>query len=366
MNWQMLRPGRILFEEGEPYCFFFPIKKQALVDCQPEIRRIFDDPELSRQHDAFRDSREEFMKRFRAGESAAIKQAWQRHYFVGRHPDGTRVEEHMNKLRLKEPVDRRTEPAEKRNDPRWEDDSFLNRIALHRSDRNEAGRKRIDREGHLLDRSKTRLVRSSRDALGCDFLVVDGLLTDEQCDRLCRTFHELEDKIFKSDQIDPFWNNRYINFDDIASTRPVEGKLMLQTQRRAMRYIKMFYRLKAPIYADLLQIVRWKTGMFMPPHADNANPNGSEHKLAYRAMSGIVYLNDDYDGGEFYFTGLDIVVKPRRGMFLAMTGGFHHEHAVLRVDSGTRLTMPSFFTFDTAKAAPQLLEQRNLSVSSVS
>jgi hypothetical protein len=192
--------------------------------------------------------------------------------------------------------------------------------------------------------------------VGCDFLVVDDLLTGEQCDTLSRTFHELEDKIFKSDQIDPFWNNRYINFADIVAARPAEGKLMLQAQRRAIGYVRMFYRLKAPIYPDLLQIVRWQAGMFMRPHADNANADGSEHKLAHRAMSGIVYLNDDYDGGEFYFTGLDIAVKPRRGMFLAITGGFHHEHAVLRVDSGTRLTMPSFFTFDAAKAARPLLQ----------
>jgi hypothetical protein len=37
MNWQVLRPGRVMFEEDEPFCFIFPIKKQALLDCEPEI-----------------------------------------------------------------------------------------------------------------------------------------------------------------------------------------------------------------------------------------------------------------------------------------------------------------------------------------
>jgi hypothetical protein len=72
-------------------------------------------------------------------------------------------------------------------------------------------------------------------------------------------------------------------------------------------------------------------------------------------LSGVAYLNDDYEGGELYFTALDIAVKPRRGSFLAFTAGFHHEHAVLRVTSGsTRLTIPSFFTFDATKADPAL------------
>ena len=73
--------------------------------------------------------------------------------------------------------------------------------------------------------------------------------------------------------------------------------------------------------------------------------------MAHRAFSGVIYLNDEYEGGELYFTALDIAVKPKRGMFVAFTGGFHHEHAVLRVMSGRpRLTMPMFFTFDGSKA----------------
>src|SRR3954451_24152364 len=40
-----------------------------------------------------------------AGDADALKEAWQRHYFVGRHPDGTAVIDHVNKLRLRDPVD---------------------------------------------------------------------------------------------------------------------------------------------------------------------------------------------------------------------------------------------------------------------
>ena len=73
--------------------------------------------------------------------------------------------------------------------------------------------------------------------------------------------------------------------------------------------------------------------------------------MAYRDFGAIAYLNDDYEGGELYFTALDIAIKPKRGMFLGFTGGFHHEHAVAKVVSGsTRLTMPSFFSFDPRHA----------------
>jgi hypothetical protein len=105
MNWQLTQPGITRFEEGEPFCFFFPVPKRVLPNTEVQIHRMADDPELQARHNQFRDARNEFMGRIRAGDQEAIKEAWQRHYFVGRHPDGVLAPEHLNKLRLKEPVD---------------------------------------------------------------------------------------------------------------------------------------------------------------------------------------------------------------------------------------------------------------------
>ncbi len=366
MNWQILRPGRLLFGEGEPICSVFPIAKQALLDCEPEIRRLADDGELSRQHQAFRGSRDEFMKRFHAGDPDTLRQAWQRYYFLGRHPDGTTVDDHLNKLRLKEPVDHRSNlprpalatasPAiERGSSLRWGASSLLAEIKPEQTQANRSGRARIDGEGRLTDRRQTHVVHSEQDATACDFLVVNELLTDEECETLCRIFCELEDRTFKSRDIDPYWNDRFIWHADIAAARPAAGSIMSRALGRAITRIRAFYKLTAPIYPDLLQIVRWCTGVSMPPHADNANPDGSLHKMAYRDLAGIMYLNDDYEGGELYFTALDIAVKPRRGMLVGLTAGFHHEHAVLRVENGTGLTMPFFLTFDPARADRSLL-----------
>lgn len=393
MNWQMLRPGQVTFEEGEPYCFIFPVPKQALLELEPEIRSIRDDPELAAQHEAFRTSRDEFMERFHAGDQATLKQAWQRHYFLGRHPDGRQVEDHLNKLRLKEPVDLRRPvaagaPAEPRRPPRlrsvvdhreanpapespasasastivdamrpaatssqWEAGSPLERIPDAQTAQHLEGRARVDAEGRLLDRSRTTLIRSQAEAAGRDFLVLENLLSADQCEVITKAFGSLEDRLFKSDAIDPYWNNRFIWLADVLSHRPEAARIMIDAGRRAAENVTRFYGLKLPVYSDLMQIVRWMPGMFMRWHADNANPDGSHHHMAHRAFSGITYLNDEYEGGELYFTAHDIAIKPKRGMFVAFTGGFHHEHAVLQVLSGKpRLTMPMFFSFDRAKA----------------
>ena len=38
-----------------------------------------------------------------------------------------------------------------------------------------------------------------------------------------------------------------------------------------------------------------------------------------------------------------------------MTGGFHHEHGVVRVETGLRVTIPFFTTFDRTRADPALV-----------
>lgn len=114
MNWQVTKPGTIVFEREEPFCFIFPVKKRAVLDCQPEIRDIADDPELTRQHQAFAIARDSFMRRFHANDQDAVKDPWLKHYFKGLRPDGTVVDSHINKLRAAAPVDRRRAPPVER------------------------------------------------------------------------------------------------------------------------------------------------------------------------------------------------------------------------------------------------------------
>jgi hypothetical protein len=72
--------------------------------------------------------------------------------------------------------------------------------------------------------------------------------------------------------------------------------------------------------------------------------------MAWRKFSSVLYLNGDYEGGELYLTALNKIVRPKPGRLIAFTGGFHHEHAVLKIKGGNRYTMPAFFTNDEDRA----------------
>ena len=389
MNWQLLRPGITRFEEGEPFCFFLPVPLRVLPNTDIQIHRLADDGELQARHNQFRDTRNDFMARINAGDREAIKEAWQRHYFVGRHPDGVLAPEHLNKLRLNEPVDVRpareapsapvqtfpgaeSEPLSGGPNPailasavepgksglRWAADSPLNRIATYSGAVKIPNRAKLDAEGRFSPGSATKIVssRAEAEALGLDFLIADDVVSAAEAQQLVQTFDELQESVFSASDEASFWDKRGIWYADVLKDRPDAAATMLEAMRRCLVEMHGFWKLDVPVYPDGLHMMSWKAGLFMPPHADNAYPDGSAHELAYRDLSGVLYLNDDFEGGGLYLTAQDVLLKPKRGTLISMTGGFHHEHAVVRVESGMRITIPFFTTFDKAKADPPLVE----------
>jgi len=113
MNWQMTRPGTVRFEKNEPLCMLFPVPHAALETVEPEILDLDDNPDLKAQTMAWKQRRDEFMKKFYAKDPMTLKEAWQRFYFIGKMPDGSSPQRHVHKLRLDVPVDKRKKLAAK-------------------------------------------------------------------------------------------------------------------------------------------------------------------------------------------------------------------------------------------------------------
>jgi Family of unknown function (DUF6065) len=108
MNYRFTRPGTIRFDKDEPFCLIVPQLKRALEAFEPEILSIDDAPELKREYETWRESRGDFIARLNQRDSETVKQAWQRFYFRGHKPgQEERVSQHVSKVRLATPVDRR-------------------------------------------------------------------------------------------------------------------------------------------------------------------------------------------------------------------------------------------------------------------
>ena len=324
MNWAMTRPGVIRFEKDEPFCFITPIQLQPFIDCQPVEHRLEHHPELMANVRAGGVERDEFMARMRAGDAQAIKRGWMGRYMRGEQPAGStapRPERHYHKIRGKPLA-----PAQAIFDPET---------------------------GKLSRSPTTRIVRSSAEAAGLGFLVVDDMVSAETCD-LLRRHYETSKLAYQTGVQDEFWDNRLLHYSTILDLDPSMASLMAQAMEKGVQRAEAFYQTPSPLFADVLHLLGWEEGRFMRVHADNAYSDGAPHALAHRAYSGLLYLNDDYEGGGLYLPRQNVVLQPKKGMFVSLPCGLSHEHGVVRVERGTRYTMPFFLTLDPSKALPGL------------
>jgi hypothetical protein len=103
MNWKFTRPGLpVRFEAGEPFCFFFPLARDAIETVEPEIRDLESDPETAAQYRAWAQGRSDFNRDLNVAGSAAAGEKWQKGYYRGRRPgDLAGPDDHRIKLRLR-------------------------------------------------------------------------------------------------------------------------------------------------------------------------------------------------------------------------------------------------------------------------
>ena len=167
----------------------------------------------------------------------------------------------------------------------------------------------MDAEGRFTAGPGTSVVstRAEAEAMGLDFLVSDSLLGTPACDLLVRTFEELQGLVFGASNEASFWDKRGIWYADVLEHRPEAAAVMLAAMRGCLAEMRRFWKLKVPVYPDGLHMMSWKAGLFMRPHADNAYPDGNPHELAYRDISGVLYLNDAFEGGSLYLTAQDVL-----------------------------------------------------------
>lgn len=139
------------------------------------------------------------------------------------------------------------------------------------------------------------------------------------------------------------WDNRVYNPGDFQKDNP-----------SLYKKIKFIYanKLKNEIekkFGFLLEekdpsIVIWRPGDFQPPHADKEQPDGSPNQFPFYDLSSLIYINDDYEGGEIFFPQHDLEIRPSAGDAVFFPGDRNYLHGVNEIKSGIRFTIPIFWT----------------------
>lgn len=90
---------------------------------------------------------------------------------------------------------------------------------------------------------------------------------------------------------------------------------------------------------------KWQIGAFAPFHSDNTDMDGNPSAWEKSKLVCLLYINDDYEGGELDFRDHDICIKPVAGQLITFPGGFNNIHQVLPVKGTTRHTIGAFWDY---------------------
>lgn len=174
-------------------------------------------------------------------------------------------------------------------------------------------------------------------------VIQEYVLRPEECIFLMEFFeNNIQD--FARKNVSPGFSFRTIRYADINQEKNSQcdrAKKLLNTARHtACSILKSRFNIQE-IYPEFSEIVKWPTHCSQDAHKDTARKTTT--------YASILYLNDNFEGGETFFSDFDLEITPKTGMLVGFCGS-RVLHGVRKVTKGTRYTAPCWFT-DQAKYA---------------
>jgi hypothetical protein len=160
------------------------------------------------------------------------------------------------------------------------------------------------------------------------FYLKDNFLTKDECEHLIKLWED-------------YRNKRVYDFNNTVLARlnhPASGDRWFADLQS---YIgkKCSALADHEIVCDNIEVVQWKPGTFMRPHKDTQD-----------ICSAIVYLNDDFRGGETVIRfndprGQELIVEPKQGRMIVFSNGEDtgYYHWVNKIKDSNRYTLALWF-----------------------
>ena len=132
------------------------------------------------------------------------------------------------------------------------------------------------------------------------------------------------------------------NLESLSKGHKEAVSLCAQVKQCALdlsdEYFKTLEIYKTPHLPNVFDIKIYKVGALMGTHFDD-HPSDDQETI----LSAVIYLNDDYEGGELYFDQQDIKIKPMAGCVIFFPSTKDFTHASLEITKGQKECIPLFF-----------------------
>jgi predicted 2-oxoglutarate/Fe(II)-dependent dioxygenase YbiX len=199
-----------------------------------------------------------------------------------------------------------------------------------------------------------------------NILIEPNVLTPEALQELqehARNSSTTDLSVFDPDKTNETGETSWIVDKDIRDTQIVEfGPLFPKIEELFKNIVKHIIN---PFYgievwdSEVPQFLKYGIGGHYAPHIDGRSiwvaPNGDKiwRKSTDRSLSAVLYINDDFEGGEFAFPDLHIQVKPKPGLLVCFPSDQNYLHSVIPVTQGTRYSIVTWMRIKGEKTKEQ-------------
>uniref|UniRef100_H0VL71 procollagen-proline 3-dioxygenase n=1 Tax=Cavia porcellus TaxID=10141 RepID=H0VL71_CAVPO len=229
------------------------------------------------------------------------------------------------------------------------------------------------------------LTQDARQLNGSERAVLDGLLTPAECGVLLQLAKDAAGAGARSGyrgRRSP--HTPHEHFEGLTVLKAAQlaragtvgsqgAKLLLEVSERVRTLTQAYFSPERPLHLSFTHLVcrsaiegeqEQRMDLSHPVHADNCilDPDSGEcwrepPAYTYRDYSGLLYLNDDFQGGDLFFTQPNALtvtaqVRPRCGRLVAFSSGVENPHGVWAVTRGRRCALALWHTW-----APEHREQ---------
>uniref|UniRef100_A0A8D3BUU1 procollagen-proline 3-dioxygenase n=1 Tax=Scophthalmus maximus TaxID=52904 RepID=A0A8D3BUU1_SCOMX len=246
-------------------------------------------------------------------------------------------------------------------------------------------------EGGALLSDDIKVTMTSTQLNGSQRVLLDGVISGDECrelQRLSNTAAQKGDGYRGSTS--PHSPSEM--FQGVTVLKAVklgqEGKVPLKSARlffdlseRVKKVLESYFPMETPLYFSYSHLVcrsaiEEKQGdredLSHPVHVDNCLLVSELNECikeppayTHRDYSAILYLNDDFEGGDFIFTELDAKtvtaeVRPQCGRVVGFGAGKENPHGVRAVTKGQRCAVALWFTLDPAHEEKERIQAQDL------
>lgn len=155
-------------------------------------------------------------------------------------------------------------------------------------------------------------------------MIVENFLSHAKCDELV---HRTKERLYTKTH--SFYGSGPEEFGPI---KDFESEIRKDTEKVLEKYFEHYMVNSTHQEFNCVKIIKYSDGQSLPVHSDpERTPQGQT-----RTIGMILFLNDNFDGGELIFPKQEIIVTPEKGTLVVFPMSYMYPHLVNGVINGDR------------------------------